>query len=104
MGLGALGAFLGSIVGGALVFGFYLLLHFKMPWAGTSIGLLAGYGARTLGRGTDNTLGFVAAAIALATALCTFFLMYGDDFMDRIVTIAISIVFCVGFAYRLGSE
>ena len=99
MGLGTLGAFLGSAVGGALVYCFFYFVHFRMPWSGTAIGVLAGYGARTLARGTDNTLGFIAAGISLATIVCVFYLMYGDFFILGII----SMVFCVGFAYRIAS-
>jgi hypothetical protein len=99
MGLGALGAFLGSVVGGALVYTFYYFVHFRMPLSGTAIGLLAGYGARMLARGTDNTLGFIAGGISLAVIVCVFYLMYGDFFIFGII----SIVICVGFAYRIAS-
>lgn len=99
MGLGILGAFLGSSVGGALVYGFFMFAHFRFPLSGTAIGVLAGYGARMLARGTDTTLGFIAGGISLAVIVCVFFLMYGDFFILGIF----SIVICVGFAYRIAS-
>jgi len=99
MGLGVLGAFLGSVVGAVMVYAFFLWAHFRMPWSGTAIGVLAGYGARMLARGTDTTLGFIAGGIALATIVCVFYLMYGDFFLFGII----SIVICVGFAYRIAS-
>lgn len=99
MGLGVLGAFLGSAVGGALVYGFFLFAHFRFPLSGTAIGLLAGYGARMLARGTDTTLGFVASGISLAVIVGVFYMMYGEFFLFGIV----SIVVCVGFAYRIAS-
>jgi hypothetical protein len=99
MGLGVLGAFLGAAIGGALVFGFYLWAHFRFPLTGTIIGVLSGMGARILARGTDTTLGIIAGALALASVVGVFFLMYGDFFLLGIV----SIVICVGFAYRIAS-
>jgi hypothetical protein len=99
MGLGVLGAFLGSVVGGALVFGFYMWAHFRFPLSGTLIGVLAGYGARTLARGTDTTLGFIAGGISLAVIVCAFYLMYGDFFILGIFSVAI----CVACAYRIAS-
>ncbi|HEV2320342.1 MAG TPA: hypothetical protein VGV18_11360 [Verrucomicrobiae bacterium] len=99
LGLGVLGAFLGAAIGGALVFGFYLWAHFRFPLTGTIIGVLSGMGARILARGTDATLGIIAGALALASVVGVFFLMYGDFFLLGIV----SIVICVGFAYRIAS-
>lgn len=99
MGLGILGAFLGSAVGAALVYGFFLWAQFRFPFTGTVIGLFAGFGARLLARGTDTMLGFVAAAFALITVVGVFFLMYGAFFILGII----SIVICVYFAYRIAS-
>jgi len=100
MGLGILGAFLGAIVGGALVYGFYIMVGFRFPWSGVGIGALTGYGARLLGRGTHTTLGYIAGALALAVILADFFLMYGG-----IPGLSfISIIICVGLAYRFASE
>jgi hypothetical protein len=99
MGLGVLGAFLGSAVGGALVYGFFWWAHFRFPLTGTIIGALAGVSAKTLARGTDTVLGAIAGAFALAAVVGVFMLMYGDVFFLGIV----SIVICVGIAYRIAS-
>jgi hypothetical protein len=99
MGLGILGAFLGSAIGGALIYGFFLWAHFRFPLTGTIIGLLSGLGARTLARGTDTILGVVAGAFALASVVGVFFLIYGDLFIFGII----SMVICVGIAYRIAS-
>lgn len=99
MGLGILGAFLGSAVGGALIYGFFLWAHFRFPLTGTIIGLLSGFGARTLARGTDTILGVVAGVFALASVVGVFFLIYGDFFILGII----SMVICVGIAYRIAS-
>ncbi len=100
MGLGILGAFLGSAIGGALVFGFFYWAGFRFPLSGTAIGVLAGIGARMLARGTDSTLGFIAAAIAVVSILGAFFMMYGTDFS---VSAFFSVAVCGYFAYRVAS-
>jgi hypothetical protein len=100
MGLGALGAFLGALIGGGLVYGFYRMVGFRFPLSGIAIGALAGYGARLLGRGTHATLGMIAGGLALVSIVGAFYLMYGDFFISGII----SIVICVGVAYRLASE
>ncbi|HEY1660784.1 MAG TPA: hypothetical protein VGI03_00045 [Verrucomicrobiae bacterium] len=100
MGLGILGAFIGAIVGGALVYAFFEWVGFRFPLSGVGIGALTGYGARLLGRGTDTTLGVIAGALALVTIVGVFYLMYGEFFLFGII----SMVICVGVAYRLASE
>ena len=100
MGLGVLGAFLGAVVGAILVYAFFEWVGFRFPWSGVGIGALTGYGARLMGRGTHTTLGVIAGAIALAAIVGVFFLMYGGFFLFGII----SIVLCVGVAYRLASE
>ena len=99
MGLGILGAFLGAAIGTAALYGFFKWTGFRFPLTGTIIGALAGYGAKTLARGTDTVLGAIAGAIALVFVVGFFMLMYGDFFMFGIV----SIVICVGFAYKIAS-
>ncbi|HZF00340.1 MAG TPA: hypothetical protein VE344_00415 [Methylomirabilota bacterium] len=100
MGMGILGAFLGAIVGGVLVYGFYEWVGFRFPWSGIGIGALSGYGARWLGRGTHTTLGIIAGGLALASVLGAFYLMYGEFAIFNII----SIILCVGVAYRVASE
>lgn len=100
MGLGILGAFLGAAIGGVLVYLFFMLAHFRFPLSGVGIGALAGYGARLLARGTDTTLGAIAGALAGLSIVGTFYLMYGGFAVFGII----SIVICIGVAYRLASE
>jgi len=100
MGLGILGAFIGALVGSGLVYGFWLWAGFRFPLSGIAIGALAGYGARWIGRGTHTTLGIIAGALALLAIVGTFYLIYGEFFIFGIV----SIVICVGVAYRAASE
>ncbi|HEV2327580.1 MAG TPA: hypothetical protein VGY56_02190 [Verrucomicrobiae bacterium] len=104
MGLGVLGAFLGSAVGGALIYGFYLWAQFRMPLTGTIIGVLSGLGARILARGTDTVLGIIAAAFALASIVGVFILIYGDLFVAGLILGIFSILVCVSFAYRIASS
>jgi hypothetical protein len=100
LGLGILGALIGALLGGALVYGFYEWAGFRFPLSGIAIGALAGYGARWMARGTDTTLGIIAGGLALASVVGTFYLIYGEFFMFGII----SIVICVGVAYRAASE
>jgi hypothetical protein len=100
MGLGILGAFLGAALGGALVYGFYKWAGFRFPLSGVGIGALSGYGARLMARGTHTTLGIIAGALALFSILGVFYLIYGGFAIFGIV----SIIICVGVAYRLASE
>lgn len=76
LGLGTLGAGIGAVLGALAVYGFFVWADFKFPWSGTGIGLLAGFGARILARGTDSTLGAIAAAITVAAVLGVFYLIY----------------------------
>ena len=99
MGRGILGAFLGAAVGGGLVYGFFMLSGFRFPLSGTAIGILAGLGARWLARGTDSTLGAISAALALATIVGVFYLMYGEFYLGGIISMAV----CVYFAYRFAA-
>jgi hypothetical protein len=99
MGLGILGAFLGAAVGAGLVYGFFMLTNFRFPLSGTAIGILAGLGARWLARGTDSTLGGIAAALALASIVGVFYLMYGEFYIGGIISMAV----CVYFAYRFAA-
>ncbi|HTR43268.1 MAG TPA: hypothetical protein VMH87_16775 [Pseudomonadales bacterium] len=98
-GLGILGAFLGAAVGGGLTYGFYAMTDFRFPLMGTAIGILAGVGARVLARGTDTTLGAIAAAFALVAVVAALFFMYGGFPVSGIFTIAVSAY----FAYRIAS-
>ena len=81
------------------MYGFYLLTDFRFPLMGTAIGALAGVGARVMARGTDSTLGFIAAALALVSVIGVLFMMYGGFPVSGIVTIGVSGY----FAYRIAS-
>lgn len=100
MGMGILGAFVGAALGAGLTYAFFMWVGFRFPWTGVGIGALSGYGARLMARGTDTTLGVIAAVIAGCSIVGVFFLMYGGFFLFGII----SIVICIGLAYRLASE
>lgn len=100
LGLGILGAFLGACTGAGLMYGFYQLAGFRFPLLGIGIGLLTGYGARLLFKGTDNKLGLVAGAIALVGVVGTLYLMYGEFPLMSIISVIVS----VSMAYRLAAS
>src|SRR5277367_1643897 len=55
LGLGILGAFLGALAGVGAMYGFYTWAGFRFPLLGVGIGVLTGYGAKLLYKGTGNT-------------------------------------------------
>jgi len=99
LGRGILGAVLGAGLGAGLMYGFFAMAGFRFPLMGVGIGALAGYGARLLGRGTDKTLGMVAAALALAANAGTLYLMFGDFVFLYFISLAVGAY----FAYRIAS-
>jgi hypothetical protein len=99
LGMGILGAVLGAGVGAGAMYGFYAGVGFRFPLLGVGIGMLTGYGAKLLYKGTDGTLGVAAGAIALVAVVGTLFLMYGTFPMISIISVAVS----VSMAYRISS-
>jgi hypothetical protein len=97
---GILGAVIGAVVGCGLMYAFYEWAHFRFPLMGIAVGVAVGYGARWLARGTENTMGVISGAIAGVSVVGTFWLMYGDFAIFNII----SIVICIGVAYRASSE
>ncbi|HEY3862060.1 MAG TPA: hypothetical protein VGO59_09250 [Verrucomicrobiae bacterium] len=93
LGLGILGAFLGAGLGAGFMVGFAMFANFRFPFMGTCIGALTGLGARLLARGTDSTLGGIAAAIALVATGGSLFLMYGGLAIGYLITMAVSVYF-----------
>jgi hypothetical protein len=99
LGLGIVGALLGAGVGAGAMFGFYEFAGFRFPLLGVGIGALTGYGAKLLFKGTDKTLGVVAAVIALLAVVGTLYLMYGEFPIVSIISVVVS----VSVAYRIAS-
>jgi hypothetical protein len=96
---GILGAVIGSVVGCGLMYGFYLWAEFRFPLTGCAVGAASGYAARLLARGTDSTLGFITAGIAVASLAGTFVAMYGEFPITAIISLLVS----ASFAYRISS-
>jgi hypothetical protein len=97
--MGILGALLGAALGAGLMYGFFMLTGFRFPLLGVGIGMLTGYGARLLFKGTDSTLGGVAAAISLGTVVGVLYLMFGEFPMLNIISVIVG----ASMAYRIAS-
>ncbi len=100
LGKGVLGALSGAAVGVVIMFAFYAFVGFRFPLLGVGIGVLTGYGARYMFKGTDTTLGYISGGIALAAVVATLFLMYGNFPISSIVSVIVSVF----FAYRIASS
>lgn len=99
MRAGVLGALIGALVGAGVMYGFYELAGFRFPLLGVGIGALTGYGAKTLYKGRDNTLGIIAGGVALVAVVGTLYLMYGEFPVMNIISVVVS----VSVAYRISS-
>lgn len=99
LGRGVLGAFIGACVGAAAMYGFFRLAGFRFPLLGVGIGLLTGYSAKWMFKGTDNTLGIISAVIATIAVTGTLFLMYGQFPIISIISVVVS----ASMAYRMAS-
>src|SRR5439155_20908641 len=97
---GVLGALLGAAVGVGVMFAFYAFAGFRFPLLGVGIGILTAYGARTLFKGGDSTLGFISSGIALAAVVATLYLMYGEFPIMNIVSVIVS----ASLAYRIAAK
>ncbi len=94
-----MGAFIGALVGVGAMYGFYEWAGFRFPLLGVGIGVLTGFGARILYKGTDNTLGIISGVIALVAVVGTLYLMYGMFPIISLISVAVS----VSMAYRISS-
>lgn len=97
LGLGILGALLGTGLGAGLMYGFFALTEFRFPLMGTSIGLLTGLGARILSKGTDMTLGAISGTIAFLVTGATLYFMFGEFNVMFLLSMAVS----VSFAFKI---
>ena len=100
LGLGILGALLGACLGAGLMYGFYQVAGFRFPLLGVGIGLLTGYGAKFLYKGTANVLGIISALVATVAVVETLYLMYGQFPIISIISVVVSI----SLAYRIASR
>lgn len=96
---GTLGAFLGAGLGAILLIACAMGLGFLPPFSGLIVGVLAGCGARWFFKGTDNTLGLIAAAFALLFLGGTLVFLVGPTAIGSII----SLVVCVVIAWRISS-
>jgi hypothetical protein len=99
LGLGIVGALVGAGVGAGAMYAFYSWVGFRFPLLGIGIGALTGFGAKTLARGTENTLGIISGAIALVAVVATLYLMYGTFPILSIISVVVS----ASMAYRIAS-
>ena len=97
---GVLGALLGAGIGVAAMFAFYAFAGFRFPLLGVGIGILTGFFARRLFKGSDTTLGFISGGIALVAVVGTLFLMYGTFPIISIISCVVS----ASVAYRIASR
>lgn len=97
LGLGILGAVIGALLGGGLMYGFYALTEMRFPLFGTGLGALTGLGARILYRGSDAVLGAISGGIAAAAVFGTLYMMYGEFPITSVITA----IFGIMFAYRI---
>lgn len=100
LGMGVLGALLGSGVGAGVMFAFYQFAHFRFPLLGVGIGYLTALGARWLFKGGDSKLGIISGAAALLSVVGSLFLMYGDFPMINVISAVVS----VSVAYRVAAK
>lgn len=98
-GRGLLGALAGAALGAGAMYGFYQAAGFRFPLLGIGIGVLTGFGAKLLAKGTDNTLGAVSGAIALVAVVGTLYLMYGEFPLMSLISVLVS----VSIAYQIAS-
>jgi hypothetical protein len=96
---GIAGAVLGAALGAGLMYGFFLWADFRFPLMGTCIGVLTGFGARILAKGTDTTLGAISGGVALVSTAGTLYMMFGDVAGAFILSMIVS----VSFAYKIAS-
>ncbi len=99
LGRGILGALIGAAVGAGVMYGFYQWANFRFPLMGVGIGVLTGFGAKLLSRGTDNVLGAICGAIAAVAVVGVLYLMYGTFPVLNIISVVVS----VSMAYRIAS-
>jgi hypothetical protein len=98
--LGTLGAFVGAVVAVVLMVSASMFLGFRFPLFGTIMGAIIGFGAKLFYRGTDSTLGGMAAVVALITISATLYLMFGVLGMTFSF---VSIIIGVAMAFKIAS-
>ena len=100
LGRGIAGALLGALVGAGVMYGFTLATGLRFPLLGIGIGLLTGYGAKWMFKGSDNTLGIISGIIAMVSVVGTLFAIYHDFPILNIISVVVS----MSVAYRVASN
>ncbi|HLH53690.1 MAG TPA: hypothetical protein VKY92_08745 [Verrucomicrobiae bacterium] len=100
LGKGVLGAFIGAALGVGAMIAFYTFVGFRFPLLGVGIGILTGFFAKILFKGTDTTLGYISAGVALTAVVATLLLMYGAFPPVSIISVIVS----ASVAYRIASH
>ena len=95
--LGILGAIIGALLGVGIMIGFLKVVGIAFPMMGLAIGALTGFGARLLYKGTDMTLGAVAAAIALVATGGAFLMLFGIFAIMNLISLIVSVM----IAYKI---
>lgn len=91
LGLGITGAVGGAIAGVVAMYGFTVVTGIRFPLLGVGTGLLTGFAARWLYKGTDQTLGIISAIAAMLGVFGALVLIYGIDFdLINIISIGVS--------------
>ncbi len=100
MVLGVVGALAGAAVGSGILFALSIALGIRFPLFGTITGALSGFGARILYRGTDSSLGAIAAVISVIATTGSLYLLLGPEGMMFSI---ISIIVSASMAWRIAS-
>jgi hypothetical protein len=100
--LGALGAFLGAAMGVGIILGFAYAMHFTLSAMVILIGLLSGAGARIMYRGSDSSLGGIAAFITFVASGGTLFFFLGLFAVMNIASV-MAFLISVSVAWKIGS-
>jgi uncharacterized membrane protein YsdA (DUF1294 family) len=65
LGLGLAGGAVGALIGAVLWAAITAASHFQIGFMAVGVGLLTGYGVRTLGKGIDPIFGYAGAVLSL---------------------------------------
>jgi len=100
LGRGVFGALLGAGIGTAAMVAFYALAGIRFPLLGVGIGVLTGFFGKLLFKGTDTTLGYICAGIALVAVVASLYLMYGTFPIVSVISVIVS----ASVAYRIAAN
>jgi hypothetical protein len=90
LGLGILGACIGSVVGGGIMYFLSYKLGFRFPLLGCAIGFATGGIAKLMAKGEDSALGAVSAGLAVVATAATLWMIYGEFPIICIISVVVS--------------